>query len=88
MGRAGDFEHPHAGCVHAHLGVDRAIGQAERGDRLSSGFDNCRLDRFRLARRRDVDGLLEEGTIERIGLVEYRDDVETPAAERNVFHRG
>ena len=35
-----------------------------------------------LARWRDVDGLLEEGTIERIGLIENREHAQSAAREK------
>src|SRR5690349_14359582 len=64
------LQHEHTCVVHAALGVNRSVKQAERErGRVDGGTDRGELAR-RSPRRRDVNRFLEEGTVERLRLVE------------------
>ena len=80
-GAAGDLDDPRIAVVDAQLGVHRALGQAVGGASCAHPLGRERLDRFRQPRRRDVDRLFEEGTVERIRLVEDREHGQRPARQ-------
>jgi hypothetical protein len=69
-GARGDLQHPDARVVHAHLGMDRAVGQTKRGDGPLGGIEDRVPDGGGLAGGRQIDGFLEKRPVERIGLVE------------------
>ena len=77
----GDLDDEDPGLVDSHLGVDRALRQAEGPRRGLRSSGTLRLNLRRQARRRDVDRLLEEGTVERVGLVEERKHAQLPSHE-------
>ena len=67
-----DLQHPHAAPVYPHLGVHRPAREAQRLNRAFCGANDIPLRLRALARGRDINGLFEVGTIQRIGLVEQR----------------
>ena len=80
FGRAATSSMYRAALVHAALRVDRAMPQAHRlgGGRTVSAIPCWTSGRRR--GRRDVEGFLEKGTIEQIGLVEEREDAKLSVA--------
>ena len=62
----------------AWTGPSRSPSAAGPG---GDGLHHPLLERGRVARRRDVEGLLEERAVERVRLVEERQDLEPPAPE-------
>src|SRR5262245_40575271 len=77
-----DLEHEWAAVVDAKLGVDRALGETQCRARVARHRGDAGLRRRRKAGRRDVDRLLEEWTVEGIGLVDDREHVEAAAHEQ------
>ena len=77
----GDLDDGDPGLIDSHLGVDRALRQAEGPRRGLRSSGTLRLNLRRQAGRRDVDRLLEEGTVERVGLVEERKHAQLPSHE-------
>src|SRR4051812_6866198 len=59
-----------AACADAHLRMNGTLGEAKRSCSVAGSALDRLEHRRRLTRRRDVDRLLEVGTVERIGLVE------------------
>ncbi len=82
----GDFEHEDAFSVHPALGVDRTVAQAERGGGAADTADDGALHVVGCGRGREIDRLLEERAVQRIGLVEDRERVQ-PAAGQQPFER-
>ena len=68
----GHFEHEHAVAIHAALGVNGTVVQPESCRRRRDGVLDPALPAGIAAGRRDVDRLFEEGSLERIRLVEDR----------------
>lgn len=68
--------------VHAALGVNRSVPQADGRGRRADRFGNPPCLPGGHGRRRDVQGFLEEWTVERIGLVEEGEHV-----QRTVMHQ-
>ena len=66
----GDLEHEHASLVDPALGMDGSMVEADCAGRCSHSTLYALLHLWSRGRRRDVDGLLEEGAVKRIGLVE------------------
>src|SRR3954469_13578538 len=81
----GELEHPRR-RAEAQLRVDRAFGEAERPRRVAGQAMDLFDDLWRLARRSDVDRLLEVGAVERVWLVEDREHLE-PAVLEQPFDR-
>src|ERR1700686_123473 len=82
-GARGDLEHPDASVVQPELGVDRAVRQAKRASSPRGGRDDLSLPVRWKARWCDIDRLLEEGAVQRIGFVEDGQHLElAPAKQR------
>ena len=78
----GDLHDARALLVDPHLGVDGALGEPERARRPARLGGDIRLDGVREPGRGHVERLLEEGAVERVGLVEQREHVQlTPDQE-------
>src|SRR5436853_122908 len=70
----GDFEYVDPAIIEAAFSMDRTVREPDRRRRAHDGLLDPRL-RLRVERRRrDVDRFLEERTVERIRLVEQRED--------------
>ena len=82
----GDLDHVHAVTVTVEVQPQlRVYGPLHEADRRAGtcGDDLGATQRLgRQARRRDVDGLLEVGTDERVGLVEHREHGELAVAQQ------
>src|SRR5205814_10341829 len=72
----GDLQHPGAAVVESEFSVDRAVGQAQRARRPRRRHVDLRLPLTRKTGGGDVDRLLEEGSVQRVGLVEDGQDLE------------
>src|SRR5262249_3410932 len=79
--------------VHAHLGVYRAVSEAQRTHSGLGGGLNAILSLLRLARGRHINRLFEEGAFERIRFVKNRErchlarsdqSLESKLAARNI----
>src|SRR3954447_13262651 len=81
----GELEHPRR-RAEAQLPVDRAFGEAERPRRVPGQAMDLFDDLWRLARRSDVDRLLEVRAVERVRLVEGGEHHE-PAVLEQPFNR-
>src|SRR5437660_2172349 len=75
-GPRGYFDHRGPVAIHPQLGVHRPIPETQRLGCPCGARGNLGLDGGRKTRRRDVDGPLEERTIQRIRLVEEGEHVE------------
>ena len=67
-----------------HFGMDRALPQPHGGRRRRHRGGQRGQHRGRLAGRGDIDRLLEEGTVERVGLVEDRQHLEDPVHQEGL----
>jgi hypothetical protein len=86
-GPRGHFEHPDArGFTRISAWMGPCVRPSAFGWRLRVVRTMARCVSRIFARRRDVDGLFEERTIERIGLVEKREHAEL-AMRENAFQR-
>ncbi len=70
------------GLVDSDFRVDRSLGEPDRASRPFARAGDEVEGRRREARRRHVDGLLEVRALERVGLVEDRQDLELPVPEQ------
>ena len=62
--------------------MDRPLAQPERGGGAGARVDDGGLSSARQPGRRDVDRLLEEGAVERVGLVEEREHLELAVGQQ------
>ena len=81
-GPRGDFEHPYARVIDPHLGMNGTVGHTECRGGARGGIEDGLLCCGRFARRREVNGFLKKRSIERVGLVEQRQRLKTPAREQ------
>src|SRR6267378_2570178 len=63
--------------------MHRALRQPHCASRRCGRLDYLPLDMSLETRRRHVDGLLEEGTVERIGLIEDREHSKAPVCDQS-----
>src|SRR5690242_6891655 len=70
------LQHMDACAVDTHLRVYRSVEESERAYRGAGCFDDCLLYGFGLARWCYVNRLFEKRAIERIRLVENRENLE------------
>ena len=82
--RAGRYLDDHDPSIGSdpQFGMDRAFPQSQGSGRLGHRGRQRGLDQGRLAGGGDIDGLLEEGAIERVGLVEDRQHLEASGHSR------
>ena len=76
IGRAATSSTKTPVALHAALGVNRSVAQAEGAGRLATAAIDRALRVVGRRRRREVDGLFEEWPVERIGLVEDREQLQ------------
>ena len=82
----GDLEDEYSLVIDAALGVDRPMRQTDGLGGSCDGLDDCRLLARSRRWRRDVDRFLEERPVERVRLVEERQE-EKPAVMQQPFER-
>ena len=82
-GTGGDLKDARTFCREPQLGVDGSVHEAQRPRSFLHRAGARCLDRFGMSRRRHVQRLLEVRTVERIGLVEDRQDREPPVGEQS-----
>ena len=87
IGPRGHLQHPGALFVEAQLGVERSVLQAQRLRRPRRGSSISRCTAAGCARRRHINRLFEERTIQRIGLIEDGQRLEVRRASRCLRRR-
>ena len=80
----GELDQPWATLVPAQLDVHRAFDQTEGVSRILRTACERVLGGLRQARRRDVDRFFEKGAVERVGLVEEGEHVESTRHEQSL----
>src|SRR5207247_10544221 len=80
----GRFEHEHAFVVDATFRMDRTVPETDGARGLCHRPDDGLLHPLRRARWCDVQRLLKEWTVERIGFVEHRQQVSLAAVDERL----